>query len=71
MEAYKMHCNYIQTLEGISDEDMAKLIKEGGMASALLVDIGRSLAILADNIDSVSQKLQDIENEIHKQLLWR
>lgn len=58
MTAEEKHNAYLNAIGEISIEDMEKLIKEGGMVPVLLIDIGRTLAILADAVSSIANTMK-------------
>lgn len=58
MTAKEQHDLYVKAMESLSEEDLQKMIKEGAMAPALLVDIGRTLAILTDAVASIASAIK-------------
>jgi hypothetical protein len=58
MTAKEQHDLYMMAMESLSEEDMKKMIEENAMIPALLIDIGRSLAILADAVGGMANKMK-------------
>ena len=58
MTAKEQHDLYMKAMESLSEEDLQKMINEGAMVPALLIDIGRTLAILTDAVTSIANTIK-------------
>lgn len=63
MNALQRNRLYLEQIEGLSEDNMNKMIDDGLLTPALLIDIGKTLAALTDAVTTIAEAIKGGQDE--------